>query len=163
MTLPLEPAAPRDFDFILGDWNVSHRRLNSRLTGCTEWTEFPGLCSTRPILGGFGNLEDNVLQFPEGAVRAVALRSFDPKSQTWSIWWLDGRNPHHLDVPVVGRFDGGRGLFFADDTLRGLPVKVRFTWIANPGANPTWEQAFSPDAGVTWETNWTMEFSRGDR
>ena len=27
-------------------------------------------------------------------------------------------------------------------------------------ANPTWEQAFSADAGATWETNWTMEFRR---
>jgi hypothetical protein len=81
--------------------------------------------------------------------------------QTWSIRWLDGRNPHHLDVPVVGKFDGGTGVFFADDTLRGLSVEMRFIWWnAKPGANPTWEQAFSPDAGVTWETNWTMESSR---
>jgi hypothetical protein len=23
-----------------------------------------------------------------------------------------------------------------------------------------WEQAYSADGGKTWETNWTMEFSR---
>jgi hypothetical protein len=152
--------APTDFDFIIGDWQVRHRRLNSRLNGCTEWTEFVGRSSTRKILGGFGNVEDNVLCFPDSEVRAVAFRSFDPKARTWAIWWLDGRAPHNLDTPVVGGFSGAIGLFFADDKLEGRPIKVRFTWSAQSGANPTWEQAFSNDAGKTWETNWTMEFAR---
>ena len=152
--------APTDFDFIIGDWQVRHRRLNSRLNGCTEWTEFTGRSSTRKILGGFGNVEDNVLCFPEAEVRAVAFRSFDAEARTWAIWWLDGRAPHNLDTPVVGGFSGAIGLFFADDKLEGRPIKVRFTWSAQPGANPTWEQAFSSDAGKTWESNWTMEFVR---
>jgi hypothetical protein len=153
---------PSDFDFMIGTWNVRHRRLNSRLTGCTEWTEFSGRSSTCKILGGFGNVEDNVLRFPDGEVRAAAFRSFDPATRTWAIWWLDGRHPHHLDVPVVGGFTGHLGVFYADDTLNGAPVRIRFRWNANPGGNPTWEQAFSGDAGATWETNWTMEFVRSE-
>jgi hypothetical protein len=160
MPLPNDPSAPCDFDFIVGDWHVRHRRLNSRLSGCTDWTEFSGLSSTRPILGGFGNVEDNLLGFPDGDVRAVAVRSFDRAAHSWSIWWLDGRSPHQLQTPVVGRFSGTTGVFFADDSLNGTPIRVRFIWNANPGGNPTWEQAFSQDHGTTWETNWTMEFSR---
>jgi hypothetical protein len=30
-------------------------------------------------------VEDNVLCFPEGMVRAAAFRSFDPESPSWSI------------------------------------------------------------------------------
>lgn len=153
---------PSDFDFIIGDWRVHHRRLNSRLTGCTEWTEFEGISSTRKILGGFGNVEDNLLCFPQEQVRAAAFRSFDPTSQSWSIWWLDGRAPHGLDVPVVGTFANHIGVFYANDTLEGLPIRVRFTWHANPCGNPRWEQAFSGDGGSTWETNWTMEFQRSE-
>lgn len=157
MPLPRAMDAPTDFDFILGDWRVRHRRLDARLAHCTEWTEFDGLSSTVATLGGFGNLEDNLLHFPEGSYRAVALRSFCQASGTWSIWWLDGRAPGVLDVPVVGRFVAGIGLFFADDVLGGVPIKVRFTWTAVP---PRWEQAFSNDGGVSWETNWTMDFTR---
>lgn len=161
---PLEPAAPSaepsDFDFIIGRWRVLHRRLNERLSGCTDWTEFDGTSSTRKILGGFGNVEDNVLQFPGGEVRAAAVRSFDPRSGTWAIWWLDGRAPHSLGVPVVGRFDGPVGTFLADDSLDGRAITVRFVWRANPGGNPQWEQAFSADGGKTWEINWVMEFVR---
>jgi hypothetical protein len=153
---------PADFDFMVGDWRVQHRRLNSRLSGCIDWTEFAGTSSTRKILGGMGNVEDNVLCFPEGDVRAVAFRTFDLQTQTWAIWWIDGRAPHSLDAPVIGSFSDDVGLFFADDSLAGRPIKVRFTWNTNPGGHPTWEQAFSADGGATWETNWVMEFQRGE-
>lgn len=160
MQLPADKNAPRDFDFIIGDWLVKHRRLNSRFTDCKEWTEFDGLSSTVKTLGGFGNLENNVLYFPEGSFRALALRSFCIKSDTWSIWWLDARKPTTLDVPVVGKFSNHVGVFFADDLLDGQAIKVRFTWTATPGKNPRWDQAFSKDQGRTWETNWTMDFMR---
>ena len=160
MQLASEIASPSDFDFIIGSWRVSHRRLNVRLQHCKDWTEFRGLSSTRKILGGSGNVEDNVLFFPDGEVRAAAFRSYDPKTQSWAIWWLDGRAPHSIDKPVVGRFIGTVGTFLAHDTLDGKPIEVRFTWKTNPGTNPTWEQAFSPDGGITWETNWTMVFER---
>jgi len=159
MSRPID-RAPSDFDFMIGDWTVRHRRLNERLVGCTEWTEFSGTSSTRKILQGFGNVEDNVLHFPEGTVRAAAFRSFDPATEQWSIWWLDGRNPHALDVPVIGRFTDGIGAFHADDVLNGKPIRVRFLWYPNPGADPRWEQAFSSDGGTTWEVNWVMHFQR---
>ena len=160
MHLPVDINAPRDFDFIIGDWSVKHRRLNSRFTSCIDWTEFDGLSSTVKTLGGFGNLEDNILYFPEGSFRALALRSFCMESETWSIWWLDARNPTALDVPVVGKVSNHIGIFFADDILDGQEIKVRFTWTATPEENPRWEQAFSKDQGRTWETNWTMDFLR---
>lgn len=163
MPLPLLDTAPKDFDFIVGDWQVHHRRLDARLAGCTEWTEFTGLCSTRKTLGGFGNLEDNILHLPSGEYRAVAIRSFCAESQAWSIWWLDGRSPAaRLDPPVVGKFTGDVGLFYADDVLDDRPIKVRFIWTCTPGDAPRWEQAFSPDEGRTWETNWVMRFTRMD-
>ena len=158
MFLPNDINVPTDFDFIIGDWCVKHRRLNSRFSNCAEWTEFEGQSSTSKILGGFGNLEDNILHFPSGTFRAVAMRSFCRESGTWAIWWLDGRNPTQLDTPVVGKFSNDIGQFYADDVLAGLPIKVRFTWTAIPDGHPRWEQAFSNDAGNTWETNWIMEF-----
>jgi len=160
MQTDFEPSAPTDFDFIIGDWTVKHRRLNEILHGCNEWTEFKGSSSTIKTLGGFGNLEDVQLEFPEASFRAVALRSFNVASQLWSIWWLDGRFPDRLDVPVVGSFTECVGLFYADDVLNGLSIKVRFMWISLEPGKPRWEQAFSKDKGKTWETNWTMEFSK---
>lgn len=139
---------------------MRHRRLKQRLAGCTEWEEFTGTSAQFPLLGGNGNVEDNLLHFPGGDLRAVALRSFDPASRSWAIWWLDGRYPHSLDVPLIGRFQGGTGTFFADDIHDGRPIKLRFLWLNTETDSPRWEQAMSSDGGETWETNWTMDFER---
>ncbi|MGQ0566509.1 MAG: DUF1579 domain-containing protein [Gemmobacter sp.] len=150
----------RDFDFEFGTWTVRHRRLKERLCGSHDWEEFGGRSTVRPILGGNGNIEENEIDFPGGGYQAIALRGHDPAQGTWAIWWLDARNPNHLDAPVIGRFHDGVGTFLADDVLRGQPIKVRFLWLDTASAQPRWEQAFSADAGLTWETNWQMTFSR---
>ncbi len=147
-----------DFNFMFGKWRVTHRRLRERLSGCSDWDTFEGTSETFPVLGGTGNLEDNLLHLPGGAYRAVALRSFDPATKLWSIWWLDGRAPHRLDTPVTGRFEDDTGEFYVDDTSDDRPIRVRFRWIR--GDRPRWEQAFSTDNGESWETNWTMTFTR---
>lgn len=147
-----------DFDFLFGSWQVKHRRLKARLTGCDEWEEFGGTTVVQPLLGGAANLDDNVLELPSGTYRAITLRAFEAKTAQWSIWWLDGRHPHQLDVPVKGGFSGNEGVFLANDVLDGRPISIRFRW--TPGQTPQWEQAFSPGGGQHWETNWTMEFHR---
>ncbi len=162
MSLSLENDAPVDFDFIMGDWKVLHQRLNARFCNCDQWTTFESLSSTSKILGGFGNLEDNLLFFPTGTFRAVALRSYCRETGTWSIWWLDGRNPMGLDAPVRGNFKQGIGTFLGEDVMDGVPTLVRFIWNATSPEQPTWEQAFSQDGGQSWETNWRMVFTRTD-
>jgi len=153
-------APSKDFDFQIGAWSVRHRRLKERLMNCTEWEEFGGTSHMRTILGGDGNVEDNVIHFPSGTFKAIALRSFDPTTKSWAIWWLSSLAPHTLDNPVIGHFENGMGAFFADDKLRGDPVRVRFLWLRTDTTAPRWEQAMSSDGGENWETNWTMDFAR---
>jgi hypothetical protein len=150
----------RDFDFFVGSWKVRHRRLKERMAGSTEWVEFDGTSQMQLILGGQGNIDDNHLNVPTGSYRAVTMRAFDPKSQTWSIWWLDSRTPNTLGVPVVGSFENGVGTFYSDETFNDKPIKVRFLWNHQEADRCRWEQAFSGDAGSTWETNWIMEFTK---
>ena len=160
-TQTVEPGpAVHDFDFYMGKWHVHHRRLKERLAGSDEWQEFEGTSEAWPILGGAGNIDDNVLELPAGTYRAISLRSFDPKTQNWSIWWLDGRNPGQLDPPVVGGFTNGVGTFLAEDTFNGRPILVRFLWSDITAQTCRWEQAFSTDGGETWEVNWVMESTR---
>jgi hypothetical protein len=151
-----------DFDFQIGSWRVKHRRLKARFANSNDWEEFEGSCTMSPVLGGNGNFEDNILNIAGGPYRAVALRSYDPIQQSWAIWWLDARNPHALDVPVIGRFEQGTGTFYADDRFEGRAIRVRFVWSLTDTASPRWEQAMSIDNGNSWETNWTMDFERFD-
>jgi hypothetical protein len=85
---------------------------------------------------------------PDGSIRrGVTLRAFDPKTQTWSIWWLDGNDPTNVDVPVVGGFEQGTGAFYAGDTFNGKRIKVRFLWKNVTPNSRQWEQAFFADGG----------------
>jgi hypothetical protein len=150
-----------DFDFLIGSWMVHHRRLKERLAGSDEWLEFGGTSEARKILGGAGNIDDNVLEVPGTEYRAVSLRTFDPKTRTWSIRWVDGRYPAGpLDPPVVGGFADGIGTFLAEDTFDGRPIRVRFLWSDITADSCRWEQSFSPDGGQSWEVNWVMNFTR---
>jgi len=155
---PSDPSA--DFDFEIGMWQVHHRRLKERLCQCTGWEEFNGTATMRTVLGGNGNIEDNLLHCPDGTRRAIAVRSFDPASATWAIWWLSCAAPHSLEVPVIGAFQNGVGRFHAEDCFNGRPVRVRFLWLQTETPAPRWEQAMSLDDGQSWETNWTMQFER---
>ena len=151
-----------DWTFIYGSWRVHHRRLVARLAGSDEWQEFEGTSTFWPLMEGAGNVDDNWLDLPAGAYRAVSLRSLDPETGLWSIWWLDGRRPGVLDVPVVGSFEDGVGRFEAEYTFEGRPIVVRFRWTRTDTPHPRWEQAFSEDGGQTWETNWEMDFTRDE-
>jgi hypothetical protein len=159
MTVANDPKGASDFDFLIGSWSVQHRQRKRRLADNDEWIEFSGTVRAETLLGGAGNMDDNILDHPGGAYRAATLRAFDPASATWSIWWLDGRTPGRLDPPMVGVFSGGVGTFYGDDLFEGRPIRVRFLWNAIAHERCRWEQAFSCDGGKTWETNWIMEFS----
>ena len=150
-----------DFDFLYGEWRVHSWRLKERLAGSTEWEQFDGTIACRKYMEGWANVDDTVFNMPQGVYRGVAPRAYDPKTGQWAIWWIDGRNPFGaVDPPVKGRFVNGVGTFFADDTLRGKAIKVRFTWSHITKTTARWEQAFSPDGGKTWEVNWKQELER---
>ncbi|MFP2931791.1 hypothetical protein ACLESO_42770 [Pyxidicoccus sp. 3LG] len=151
-----------DFDFLFGRWTVRNQRLLRRLQGCTEWMEFEATQEAGPVLGGIGNVDHYFVarHWADGRpFHGMTVRLFDPAAQQWSIYWADSRGGQ-LQPPVVGRFENGHGVFFGDDTFDGKPIRVRFDWRVTGTMTASWEQAFSPDGGKTWETNWRMLFTR---
>lgn len=148
-----------DFDFFIGAWTCRHRYLVKRLAECHDWIEFDGTCDTR-ALDGFGNIDENDIRLPGSRYRGVSLRTYDPPSDRWSIWWLDSRSPGRLFPPVHGSFEKGVGTFYGDDAFNGRPIRVRYLWSRITAKSARWEQAFSTDEGNSWETNWFMDFTR---
>ena len=147
-----------DFDFLIGKWRVHHSRLKERLAHNDDWEQFEGTSSVQKILGGLGNMDDNVIESPSGTYCAATIRTYDPAKQIWTIWWIDSRNSAQLDPPVAGRFANGAGTFYADDQFKGKPIRIRYLWNALPA--PHWEQSFSDDGGMTWELNWVAVDTR---
>jgi len=152
--------AKNDFDFLFGEWTVRNRRLAAILAGSDEWYEFGATCSVRPLWGGLGNSDEFVaLETPVGPILGGAVRLLDPKNGLWRIYWASSATGE-LGAPVVGGFDGGVGTFYGHEVYREHGVFVRYTWDSIEAGACRWQQAFSADAGASWETNWVMEFSR---
>ena len=166
LSLAAAPAAAQtvdhahDFDFLVGKWHVHHWKLKQRLVGSHDWAEFDGSSEMHMALNGLGTFDDNYIGQPSGPYWGVSVRGYDPKTQTWAIWWLDARNPHEIGPPVIGNFKNGVGTFEGNDTEGGRPVITRLTWSKITPASAHWEQAESPDGGKTWETDWRMDFTR---
>jgi hypothetical protein len=66
-----------DFDFLIGDWLVHHRRLRHRLANDTEWIEFTGSASVRKTLAGFGNFDEFQIPLPSDSYVGATLRMFN--------------------------------------------------------------------------------------
>ncbi len=154
--------AASDFDFLVGRWRVKHQKLTDRLVNSTDWRDFGGTFILQKTLGGQANIDDNLIEQYNGTYRAVTIRVFDPKKRAWSIYWIDSRfPPKTIASPIVGGFEGHRGLFFADERLEdGRALRVRFIWIFEQPDRARYEQALSLDAGQTWEPNWRMQLDR---
>ena len=146
-----------DFDFLFGQWTVSHRRLRERHVGSDDWAEFSGTADTRGLLGGISNIEEHIMDPPGQS--GIALRTLDLARNLWSIRWVSSRDGL-LQAPVHGGFERGEGRFEGDDLDEGRPVRMRYLWHRITPKSARWEQAFSTDGGGSWETNWIMDFTR---
>jgi hypothetical protein len=148
-----------DFDFFIGNWKVHNRKLKARLKGSDSWEEFEATASARKILDGLGNMDEIRMNRESGIVTGATVRLYDPKTDQWSLYWADSVNGI-LQIPVIGEFKNGRGEFYNQEPFEGRSIFTRYIWSDITENYCRWEQAFSPDGGKTWETNWIMEFSR---
>jgi len=149
----------RDFDFFQGSWNVLHRRLTLRGAGSDEWDEFTGTTHCRLLMGGLCNVDEN--DMPARGFQGLTFRTFNIERREWSIYWVNS-TAGVLQEPVFGRFEDGVGRFYGVDVDNGRPVQVIYIWKDITPTSAHWAQAFSYDAGRSWEVNWTMEFSRAE-
>jgi hypothetical protein len=151
-------SAARDFDFLVGSWDIRQRRLRKLLAGCDDWDEFVATARCWPLFGGAAYVDE--MSVPERGFSGMSVRLFDPASGDWSIYWANSRDGLLQLPPVVGGFSGGVGRFYSEERYQGTPIKVRYTWSEITASSARWDQAFSADDGQAWETNWIMELTR---
>jgi hypothetical protein len=156
----VERDGQHDFDFWFGAWKIHNRRLLRPLTGSSTWIEFEGTVVARPVWGGRANMDEFEADSPTGHIEGMTVRTYNPKTHQWSIYWANQANGVFSLPATVGKFKDGRGEFYDQEEFNGLNIFVRYTWISASHDSARWEQAFSADGGKTWETNWTMDFTR---
>ncbi len=145
---------PGDFDFLAGEWHISHRRL----TAPGVWDAFEGEATCWTILGGVGSVEE--LRIPVRDFSGMGLRLLDLSTGAWSDHWANGKSGVLSTPAQTGRFENGVGTFHADHMDGETPLKVRGTWDRVTPTSCRWFQSVSRDGGQTWEENWTMDWTR---
>lgn len=157
--MPMQRDGRNDFDFLVGKWKGQQRRLRERLVGCTDWEVFESESVMHKILDGLGNFDEVILYRESGVMHGATLRLYNPDTCEWSIYWASSAGANNIFPPMIGKFVDGRGLFYAFELIGNQHILTRFIWTADDHT-PRWEQAFSIDAGQSWETNWVMDFTR---
>ncbi len=144
-----------DFDWDIGTWKTHQRRLLHPLTGSTTWVEYSGTDVVRALWDGAneGRIEADG---PAGHLEILTLRLYSPDSHQWSIVFAS-HAAGGLSPPVIGEFAGGRGDFYSQEPYAGRTILVRFSVSDITRESCHFEQAFSPDGGKTWESNFIVE------
>jgi len=146
-----------DFDPLLGTWKYHLKRRLHPLTGSNEWVEFEGTGVCRKIFDG-AQIDQGEWNGPNGRIVGLTLRVYNPQSHQWRLYW-DNQKVGVLDPPQVGEFKDGVGEFYAQDTINGKTILIRFHW-TNLTTTPHFEQSFSDDGGKSWEVNWITDQTR---
>ena len=158
-----QPTAERDgqhdFDPLIGSWKYHLKRRLHPLTGSTTWIELNGTGVCYKVWDGGAQLDTFEADGSTGHIEGLTLRLYNPQSHQWRLYWANSKIGI-LDPPQVGEFKNGQGEFFAQDTINGKTILIRFDWTNMTTNSPHFEQSFSDDGGKTWEVNWITDQTR---
>jgi hypothetical protein len=148
-----------DFDPLVGSWKFHLKRRLNPLTGSNNWVEMEGTGVCFKIWDGRSQLDTIELDGSSGRIEGLTLRTYNPQSHQWRLYWANSKTGI-LDPPQVGEFKDGRGEFFAQDTINGKTILIRYVWTNLTTSSPHFEQSFSDDGGKSWEVNWISDQTR---
>jgi hypothetical protein len=144
MEKPCEQEEARQFDFWLGDWNLTWEndgkgtnRITKELDGCVIHENFDGT--------------------PAISLKGISVSTFDVQSGQWKQTWVDNWGGY---LDLVGGMGDGKMILARDTTIEGKPVKQRMVFynIAEDELDWNWER--SDDNGETWKVLWKIHYER---
>lgn len=153
----VERDGQHDFDPLIGKWKFHLKRRLNPLTGSNTWVDLEGTGECFKIWDGRAQLDTVELDGPSGHIEGLTVRTYNPQSHQWRLYWANSRTGVMDATPQVGEFRNGRGEFFAQDTINGKVILVRYAWTNLNTSSPHFEQSFSDDGGKTWEVNWITD------
>lgn len=147
-----------DFDFLVGYWNVCYCCLCVWLVGSDVWDVFNGILYNWLVLGGFGNVGDNLMDVLGVLLCGMGICVWSVVEWYWLSWWLDGWELVWIGVFLCGGFEVGVGCFFGEDQYDGCVIQMWVIWLCIILCLVCWEQVVLIDGGCSWEINWVSDF-----
>ena len=155
----LDRDGAHDFDFHFGNWHTHIRRLMHPLTGSNTWIELDGTVKVHPLWNGKANVEELEASNATVHFQGMTLFLYNPEARQWTQTFTNASDGV-LTRSLTGRFVGGKGELYDQETVNGREVYVRFVWSDITADFHHVEQAFSDDGGKTWEPNFVATLTR---
>jgi hypothetical protein len=133
----------RQFDFMLGDWNVA--TAEGKLVGRDHIEKTYGSCV----------VQEHWTSVDGGTGGSVSI--YDMSRKLWHQTWVDSTGTL---VVLEGGLKDGRMVMSGEMTQAGKRVQDRMSWMPQDGKiRQLWET--SEDGGKTWRTIFDVYYSRG--
>lgn len=147
-----------DFDFAFGTFRT---HIMTMRRGTSKWVSIDGVVTTRKVWNGKANLEEIEARTPTGQFEGLTLRMYDPQAKQWNLYFANSRDGQ-IAEPLTGQFANGRGEFYSQELIAGKATFVRNVYFDATPTSYRFEQAFSNDAGKTWQPNFIAALTRVD-
>lgn len=134
---PQRPPVNHDFDFWIGDWEVTVR-ATGKLAG---YNKIEARHGGRVLVENYTSI---------GAYTGMSLNGYDAGAKRWHQCWMDNGG---LVLDLYGGMENGSMVMTGETTRRdGTKRQERITWTPNPEGTVRqhWEQ--SSDGGTAWTT-----------
>ena len=156
-----DPAAPcnspeaRQFDFWLGEWDLSWPAeqagdaVGDRQTGFNRITKLFGDCV----------IEENFTT-DDASFRGHSVSVYDEKAGIWRQTWVDSAGGY---ISLTGSWDGETLVLRTEPSQReGETVVQRMVFSEITADSLEWEWQGSRDGGIAWNQLWNISYRRRD-
>lgn len=157
---PTSRAGAHDFDFNLGQWHTSIRRIKDPFAAVPESVRLEGTVTVRPVWNGRALLEEIEADGPDGHWEGLTLFLYNPAARQWSQNYASAATGAFASTPTIGEKRGDRIELYAQDTFNARAVLVRGTWSDIRPDSHTYEEAYSDDGGRSWHSVFLAHLTR---
>lgn len=133
----------RQFDFWVGEWDLTHsggrsrNRITKTLDGCVILEQFTGAPGTR--------------------LDGTSVSTYDRTAGRWKQAWVDNSGAY---LDFVGGEDAGDRTFEREFEKDGRRIRQRMVFRDVRPDSLKWLWQRSEDGGATWKTTWEIDYRR---
>jgi len=150
---PCASAQARQFDFWLGDWDLSWPaeqaggEAGETMTGTNRLTKLFGDCV----------IEEN-FSTSDGSYLGRSLSVYDANDGLWRQTWVDSQGAY---LGFAGRMEGDEMILSTAPVTDGDHVVInRMVFSDITPASLSWRWQRTTDSGETWSDRWTITYHR---
>ncbi|MCP4138898.1 MAG: DUF1579 domain-containing protein [Chloroflexi bacterium] len=139
-----EETETRQFDFWLGDWDLSWGEdghgtncVSSILDGCVIQEEFDGS--------------------PSIPLKGISLSTYNARLGKWQQTWVDNSGSY---LDLIGEFADGKMTLSREATIEGKAVQQRMVFYNISQNKLDWNWERSDDDGESWQVLWKIHYQR---